>query len=101
MKRGVVFVLLALALMVLVGCAAGPNNMVDTPDEEGDVAGFWLGLWHGFIAPVTFIVSLFNDDVAMYAVHNNGGWYNAGFLFALMAVWGGSGRGARRARRSQ
>jgi len=101
MKRGVGFVLLVLALVLLVGCAAGPNNMADTPDEEGTVAGFWLGLWHGVIAPITFIVSLFNDNVTMYAVHNDGGWYNAGFLFALMAVWGGGGRTSRRARRSK
>ena len=100
MKRGLLFVLLA-ALILLVGCAAGPNSMVDTPSEEGTVAGFWLGLWHGIIAPITFVVSLFNNDISMYAVHNNGGWYNFGFLFGLGAIWGGGGSGARRARRSK
>ena len=101
MKRSLVFVLVIAALIVLTGCVAGPNNMVDTPDAAGTVAGFWTGLWHGAIAPITFVVSLFNDNVNMYAVHNNGGWYNTGFLFALGAVWGGGGCGARRARHSK
>jgi hypothetical protein len=101
MNRRLIWVMLAVALIVMAGCAAGPNNMVDKPDEEGTVAGFWTGLWHGIIAPVTFVVSLFNDNVSMYAVHNNGGWYNAGFLFGLGAVWGGSGSRARRTRRSK
>jgi hypothetical protein len=97
MKRVLLFAALFLVLMTLVGCAAGPNDQVDTPDEEGEVAGFWMGLWHGIIAPITFIISLFNDNVSMYEVHNNGGWYNFGFLFGLGAVWGGSSSGAARA----
>jgi len=101
MKRGLVFVMLAVVLIALVGCAAGPNTMVDKQDEEGVVAGFWRGLWHGIIAPVTFVISIFNDDVSMYAIHNNGGWYNFGFLFGLGAIWGGGGKGAKRARRSR
>ncbi len=91
MNRGLIFIMLAFILILMAGCAAGPNNMVDTPDEEGTVAGFWLGLWHGVIVPVTFFVSLFNDNVSIYAVHNNGGWYDAAYLFALGTVWGGSG----------
>jgi hypothetical protein len=47
---------------------------------EGEVAGFWLGVWHGLIAPITFIVSIFSDKVSLYEVHNSGGWYNFGFV---------------------
>ena len=39
-----------LALM-LSACAAGPNELVDT---GSDPAGFWLGLWQGFIARLRF-----------------------------------------------
>lgn len=101
MKHGLVIVLIIIALVVLAGCAAGPNEVANSPDEGGHVAGFWLGLWHGIIAPITFVISLFNDNVSMYAIHNNGGWYDFGFLFGLAAVWGGGGSGACRARRSQ
>jgi len=100
MKRILIVGLLVMAVVVLAGCAAGPNDMANTPDDEDVVAGFWRGLWHGIIAPITFIISLFNDNVTIYEVHNNGGWYNFGFLFGLCAVWGGGGGGAARARRS-
>jgi len=99
MKGKNVLVVLGLVLLVLASCAPGPNTLARTPDEEGDVAGFWWGLWHGIIAPITFVISLFNDNVHMYEVHNNGGWYNFGYLLGLMAVFGGGGGGASRRRR--
>ena len=51
-----------------------------TADSEGKIAGFWLGIWHGLISPVTFIISIFSSGVRLYEVHNNGGWYNFGFV---------------------
>ena len=58
-----------------------------------------LGLWQGFIAPVTFVISLFNDDVGVYEVRNTGGWYDFGFLLGLSMIFGGGGGGAARGRR--
>ena len=46
-----------------------------------------LGLWHGIITPVTFVISLFNENVNIYEVHNNGNWYNFGFVFGLSIVF--------------
>ena len=91
-------VVLVLVLLVVSSCAPGPNTLAKSPDEEGKVAGFWWGLWHGIIAPITFVISLFNDNVHMYEVHNNGGWYNLGYLLGLAAILGGSGGGASRRR---
>lgn len=99
MKGKNVLVVLALVLLVLASCAPGPNTLARTPDEEGDVAGFWWGLWHGIIAPITFVISLFSDNVHIYEVHNNGGWYNFGYLLGLMVIFGGGGGGASRRRR--
>jgi hypothetical protein len=65
------------AVLVLTACAAGPNPAVDAGP---DPAGFWLGLWHGFIAPVTFFISLFSDNVNIYEVNNSGNWYDFGFV---------------------
>ncbi len=76
----------------LAGSLAGPNPAANTPDEKGRVAGFWLGLWHGMIAPVTLIISLFSDKVHVYEVHNSGRGYVAGFLLGLTALRGGRGR---------
>jgi hypothetical protein len=72
-----------IALIALFGCAPHGNSMV----VSSGGAGFWLGLWHGMICPVTFVISLFNRSVNMYEVANNGGWYNLGFLLGAGA-WG-------------
>lgn len=101
MKKAVALLCFALFCLLLASCAPGPNGQVNTPDAHGIVAGFWRGLWHGIIAPITFIVSLFNHSIQMYDVHNNGGWYNFGFLFGLTTIWGGGGhRAGRWGRRS-
>jgi hypothetical protein len=92
----------ALVLLVvifgLVGCAAGPNELADTPNDEGKTAGFWLGLWHGIISPITFIISLFSEKVHFYEVHNNGGWYNFGFVLGAGILFGGGFLGRRKRR---
>jgi hypothetical protein len=83
-------------LLSLTACAAGPNEFVKTEDKEGEIAGFWRGLWHGLIAPVTFIISLFNKNINIYEIHNNGGWYNFGFVLGVIIIFGGGGGGAGR-----
>jgi hypothetical protein len=70
--------------------AASPNAIENQEDLSGNVAGFWLGLWHGLIAPFAFVISLFKDDIGIYEAHNNGRWYNFGFIFGLMIVFGGN-----------
>jgi hypothetical protein len=101
MNKSLRWVLLAgVLLLVLSACAAGPNAAADVPSAEGDVAGFWLGLWHGVIIPITFIISLFSETVNIYEVHNNGGWYDFGFVIGAGVFLGGSGgAGARGVRR--
>ena len=99
MKTLFAVILISMMMLAISGCAAGPNELVNIPDEEGEVAGFWQGLWHGFVSPFTFLISLFSDTVHIYEIHNNGGWYNFGFLFGASIFFGGSGRGAARRRR--
>ena len=85
--------------LVLAACTAGPNPEVGTAAEgTSRSAGFLLGLWQGFIAPFTFIISLFTDDVTIYEVHNNGNWYDFGFVIGAGILFGGS-HGAKRGRR--
>jgi hypothetical protein len=66
---------------------AGPNSKFKLPDAEP--AGFWIGVWHGSILPITFIVSLFNQGVGIYETNNNGGWYNFGFILGAASALGG------------
>ncbi len=68
---------------------AGPNSRYSLPGAAP--AGFWAGLWHGIISPITFIVSLFDGDVAIYEVNNKGGWYDFGFLIGVGGSWGSAG----------
>jgi hypothetical protein len=90
-------VLVLLVLTIVAGCAPTANQFKGTPSEHDGVAGFWLGLWQGFIAPFVFLVSLFKSNLNIYEVHNNGAWYNFGYLFGLACFLGGSGnRTARR-----
>ena len=69
--------LFLLLIFLLSGCAD-----VTSVQEcvYGTPYGFWGALWHGIIAPFSFVGSLFFEDIAMYAVNNNGGWYNFGFV---------------------
>ena len=54
--------------------------------------GFLLGLWHGFIFPVAWVISLFAAEVSVYAVPNNGGWYDFGYFLGIVVF----GVGARK-----
>lgn len=78
-----------LALLVSACAATQPPGIA-----EAGAPGFLLGLWHGFIFPVAFIVSLFTDSVAVYAVPNNGGWYDFGYFVGIVFIGVGA-RGTR------
>jgi hypothetical protein len=61
--------------------------------------GFLAGLWHGFIFPLAFLVSLFASNIAIYAVPNNGGWYDFGFFLGIVVFGVGARRTMVRGRR--
>ena len=80
--------------LLLASCAAAANPVAGGSDS----AGFWLGLWQGFIAPIAFLVSLFNHAVGIYEVHNNGAWYDFGYIVGLTIFFSGGTAGGARAR---
>jgi hypothetical protein len=81
-------VCLLLFPLLLTACAATQQSDAIAPQAPG----FLLGLWHGFIFPVAWIVSLFAPKVAIYAVPNNGGWYDFGYFLGIVVF----GVGARK-----
>jgi hypothetical protein len=91
-----VLVFILLLLNITAGCAPAANQFTGTTGEQGRVAGFWLGVWHGFIAPFVFLASLFRHNLSIYDVHNSGAWYNLGYLLGLACVFRGGGHGAAR-----
>ena len=93
MKPRIVFAAVALIVLFLAACAPGANEQLHTTNVQGLTAGFWRGLWHGIIAPITFLISLFSANVGIYEAHNNGGWYDFGFLVGIFSFHGGRGAG--------
>ena len=87
-------ILFLLAVIVILSSCADVTPIEDC--VSGKPYGFLGGLWHGIIAPVSFIGSLFMDDVAMYAVNNNGGWYDFGFVIGAGILFGGGSKAAKR-----
>jgi hypothetical protein len=80
--------LVVVAMLSLTACAATQQSDAVAPTAPG----FLLGLWHGFIFPVAWVVSLFVPKVAIYAVPNNGGWYDFGYFLGIVVF----GVGARK-----
>jgi hypothetical protein len=87
--------LLALAVassaLLLSGCA---DTVTFQQAATHASVGFWHGLWHGLILPFAWLVSLFDPEVAIYAIYNNRGWYNLGFVLGAGALH----RGVRRSK---
>jgi len=84
------YTILTLALIAcLTSCA--DSQTVETC-LDGHTFGFWGGFWHGIITPFSFIGSLFWEDVSVYAVNNNGGWYDFGFLLGVGGLGFGGGK---------
>lgn len=98
-KNATSLLFIALPLLIVLGaagCVAGPNPMLNTPPTGGNVAGFWMGVWHGVICPFTFVISFFKPgSLSFYETHNNGAWYNFGFLVGFASVVRSGGASAR------
>ncbi len=78
--------------LLLTACAATQSSAAVAPTAPG----FLLGLWHGFIFPVAWVVSLFVPQVAVYAVPNNGGWYDFGYFLGIVVFGVGAKKGGER-----
>ncbi len=77
--------------------APGPNELAQKPLGDANLAGFWKGVWHGATTPITFFISLFNPNVNIYEVRNDGRWYNFGYVIGLSIAFGG-GKGSTKIR---
>jgi len=97
MKLFMVILFISLA-MVMVGCMPNSNTVVNTPNVEGSISGFWMGLWQGIICPISWFISLFTNTINVYEVHNNGGWYNFGFVLGA-GILGGTSSSASKSKK--
>jgi|TARA_R110000851_G_scaffold145114_5_gene284453 hypothetical protein len=76
-KTTVIALGVLLVIFIFASCANQASVLSTNP------YGFWSGLWHGVVTPVSFIGSLFSDSIAVYACDNSGGLYDFGFLIGI------------------
>ena len=98
MNRGLSRTVGLLALLLLLAACA--RQAPDAVSHAPDAPGFLLGLWHGFIFPWSWIGSLFDPKIAVYAVPNDGGWYDFGYFVGITMLGGGSWFGSKQRSRS-
>lgn len=80
-------VVLCIALVLLCACLVGcvPGDGANSPIRP---AGFFTGIWHGWIAPISLVVSIFKRNVGIYEVFNTGFLYDLGYYGAIIGGFG-------------
>jgi hypothetical protein len=77
-------IIIIVIVLTVTGCAPGDGSYTALKP-----AGFFWGVWHGWIAPISLIVGLFDKKIRVYEVMNNGWWYDFGFYIAIISGFGG------------
>lgn len=84
-KRALVLaVIFILISFMMTGCIPGDGTYT-----ASNPAGFLWGIWHGWIAPISLIMGLFNNNIRIYEAINTGWWYDLGFYIAIISGFGG------------
>jgi hypothetical protein len=94
-KRWMIGILLVFILIGLSGCLPGDGSATSS-----DPAGFFWGIWHGWMAPLTLIFGIFDNDIRVYELYNTGWWYDFGFYIAIISGFGGLSLSRKRKKRS-
>ena len=84
--RKKILLIIALALVmifVLTGCVPGDGTYTDAKP-----AGFFWGIWHGWVAPISLIIGIFKHSIRIYEPVNTGWWYDFGFYMAIISGFG-------------
>ena len=85
MKMIIVFAtIVLLSALLIAGCAPGGGSY-----QKDSPAGFFSGIWHGWIAPITLIVGIFNGNIRIYEPNNVGWLYDFGYYIAIIGGFGG------------
>jgi hypothetical protein len=86
MKKKIVLLTIVIAtlLLMLTGCVPGDGAYTNLKP-----AGFFWGVWHGWIAPISLVIGLFKKGIRIYEVNNTGWLYDFGFYIAIISGFGG------------
>ena len=100
MKKKNKILLLMISILVtcllLTGCIPGDGSY-----SSSDPANFLSGIWHGWIAPVSLVGSLFNNKLRIYETINIGWWYDFGFYIAIISGFGGISLSRKKKKKSE
>ena len=79
-----IFALVLLTSALLAGCTPGSGRY-----DAASPAGFLSGIWHGWIAPVSLVIGLFDNTTRIYEPNNTGWFYDLGYYIAIIGGFGG------------
>lgn len=82
-KKLVLLGMTGLMILVLTGCVPGDGTYTET-----EPAGFFWGIWHGWIAPISLVMGFFRENLRVYETVNIGWWYDFGFYMAVISGFG-------------
>ena len=82
-KNQTVFLAFLLLMFILTSCLPGGGHY--SPIAP---AGFFSGVWHGWIAPFVLVISAFSPGLTIYESFNTGWWYDLGFYISIIAGFG-------------
>lgn len=77
-------ILLIVIALLFTGCLPGDGTYT-----AAKPAGFFWGIWHGWIAPISLIMGLFRENIRVYEIVNTGWLYDFGFYIAIISGFGG------------
>lgn len=83
-KKIVIFLLALIFIFALTGCVPGDGTYTTS-----DPAGFFWGIWHGWVSPISLIIGIFDPGIRVYEINNTGWWYDFGFYMAVISGFGG------------
>lgn len=86
MKKKVITLCIITCFLVLTLTGCVPGDGTNTSDN---LAGFFWGIWHGWLAPFSLIISIFDKNIRIYEVMNQGLSYDFGFYIAIISGFGG------------
>lgn len=95
-KISILFAILVLMLFTMTGCIPGDGTY-----SIANPAGFFWGIWHGWVAPISLIIGLFDHNISIYETYNTGWFYDLGFYAAIISGFGGFSLSRKRRKNSQ
>lgn len=79
-----IFILLISLILTMTACVPGGGSYTGQRP-----ANFLSGVWHGWIAPISLILSIGKGSIRMYEPINTGFGYDFGFYMAVISGFGG------------